>query len=118
MADAITLKDAGSLDPATFTDWGDVAKPIGNPVSHESGLILFQNDDKSSEMGLWQCTPGSWRCEVEKDEFFYVLAGRAVYKADDGKVTEIGAGMTCAFPAGWKGDCEVVETIRKVYMVR
>ena len=81
-------------------------------------LIFFQNDDKSSEMGVWQCTPGSWRCEVSKDEFFYVLAGRARYTEDGGTVTEIAAGMTCAFPAGWKGDCTVAETIRKVYMVR
>ncbi len=55
---------------------------------------------------------------MSKDEFFYVLAGRAVYAEDDGTVTEIAAGMTCAFPAGWKGDCTVAETIRKVYMVR
>jgi uncharacterized cupin superfamily protein len=118
MVDAKTLKNAGDIDPATFTDFGEVPTPLGEPVSRESGLILFQNDDKSSEMGLWQCTPGSWRCEVKNDEFFYVLAGRAIYNADDGTVTEIGAGMTCAFPAGWKGDCKVVETIRKVYMAR
>ncbi len=112
------LENAGNLDPASFTDWGNVAKPIGEPVSRESGLILFQNEDKSSEMGLWQCSPGRWRCEVENDEFFYVLAGRAVYTEDDGTVTEIGAGMACAFPSGWKGACEVIETVRKVYMVR
>ena len=112
------LENAATLDPATFTDWGKVSKPIGEPVSKQSGLIFFQNDDKSSEMGLWQCTPGTWRCEVSKDEFFYVLDGRAVYTEDDGTVKEISAGMTCAFPAGWKGDCTVVETIRKVYMVR
>ena len=112
------LKDAAALDPATFADWGDVAAPIGEPVSRASGLILFRNADGSSETGLWQCTPGRWRCEVESDEFFHVLAGRAVYTEDDGTVTEIGPGMTCAFPAGWTGACEVVETLRKVYMVR
>jgi len=69
-------------------------------------------------MGVWQCTPGTWCCEVIKDEFFYVLAGRSVYTEDDGTVTEITAGMTCAFPAGWKGDCTVMKTVRKVYMVR
>ena len=112
------LENAATLDAATFTDWGEVSKPIGGPVSHQSGLIFFQNDDKSSEMGVWQCTPGSWRCEVSKDEFFYVLAGDARYTEDDGSVTNVTAGMTCAFPAGWKGDCTVAETIRKVYMVR
>ena len=112
------LENAATLDPATFTDWGDVSKSIGEPVSHQSGLIFFQNDDKSSEMGVWQCTPGTWCCEVSKAEFFCVLAGRAVYTEDDGTVAEITAGMTCAFPAGWKGDCTVMETVRKVYMVR
>ena len=115
---AHVLANAASLDPATFADWGEVAEPIGEPVSHTSGLILFRNEDRSSEMGLWECTPGRWRCEVESDEFFHVLAGRAVYTEDDGTVTEIAAGITCAFPAGWKGACEVVETVRKVYMVR
>ncbi len=115
---ALVLKSASTLDPATFTDWGEIAAPIGEPISRQSGLILFQNDDKSSEMGLWQCTPGRWRCEVENDEFFHVLAGRAVYTEDDGTTTEVTAGMTCAFPAGWRGECEVVETVRKVYMVR
>ena len=115
---AHVLADAATLDPATFTDWGDVAEPIGAPVSRTSGLILFRNEDRSSEMGVWQCTPGRWRCEVENDEFFHVLAGRAIYTADDGTVTDVAAGMTCAFPTGWKGACEVVETVRKVYMVR
>lgn len=115
---AHVMANAATLDPATFADWGDVPAPLGEPVSHTSGLILFRNEDRSSEMGLWQCTPGRWRCEVESDEFFHVLAGRAVYTEDDGTVTEIAAGMTCAFPEGWKGACEVVETVRKVYMVR
>lgn len=115
---AHVLANAAALDPASFTDWGEIAKPIGEPVSRTSGLILFRNENRSSEMGLWECTPGRWRCEVENDEFFYVLAGRAVYTEDDGAVIEIAAGMTCAFPAGWKGACEVVETVRKVYMVR
>ena len=115
---AHVMAGASTLDPATFADCGEVAKPIGEPVSHTSGLILFRNEDKSSEMGVWECTPGRWRCEVESDEFFYVLCGRAVYTEDGGALTDIAAGMTCAFPAGWKGTCEVVETVRKVYMVR
>ena len=115
---AHVLQDAAALDPATFADWGEVAAPIGEPVSRTSGLILFRNADGSSETGLWQCTPGRWRCAVERDEFFHVLAGRAVYTGDDGRVTEIGPGATCAFPAGWTGACAVIETLRKVYMVR
>jgi uncharacterized cupin superfamily protein len=34
-----------------------------------------------------------------------------------GKVTEIRAGDSWVFPKGWKGTSEVVETVRKVYMI-
>jgi uncharacterized cupin superfamily protein len=101
-----------------LTDWGPVAVPLGEPVSRTAGLLLFRNPDQSSEMGLWECTPGSWRCEVERDEFCYFLAGRCTYSADSGEVIKIAPGTAAAFPAGWKGDCEVIETVRKVYMVR
>ncbi len=118
MVDAKSLKDANDIDPATFTDFGEVPKPLGEPVSRESGMIFFQNEDKSSEMGIWQITPGRWRCEVETDEFCYVLAGRAVYTHDNGMAIELGVGSTSAFPAGWTGTCEIIETLRKVYMAR
>ena len=112
------LNNPLAIESSTLTDWGDVAKPIGEPISHESGVLLFRRDDKSSEMGMWQCTPGRWRCEVQKDEFCYFLSGKAIYYSDDGEELVVEAGVAGCFPAGWKGDCEVVETVRKVYMVR
>ncbi len=106
------------LAATALADWGAVALPLGEPVSRQSGVLLFRNPDKSSEMGVWQCTPGEWRCEVARDEFCYFLAGRCVYTADSGEVIAIGPGTAAAFPAGWKGRCRVSETVRKVYMVR
>lgn len=107
-----------ALGPESLTDWGDVAKPIGEPISRESGILLFRRENKSSEMGMWQCTPGRWRCEVENDEFCYFLCGKAVYTPDTGEEIIVEAGTAGCFPAGWKGNCHVVETVRKVYMVR
>lgn len=113
---AVLLEDP--LATNELTDWGDVANPIGEPVSHESGQLMFRRQDGSSEMGMWQCTPGRWRCDVERDEFCYFLSGRAVYTADTGEELVVRAGTAGTFPAGWGGVCEVVETVRKVYMVR
>lgn len=118
MTQAHILKDPLDIVDNDLLDWGDVAHPIGEPVSKQRGLLLFRREDKSSEMGMWQCTAGSWRCDVEKDEFCYFLSGKAVYTADDGTVTEVQAGYAGAFPAGWAGVCEVIETVRKVYMVQ
>ena len=118
MTSAIVLANPLAIEQEALTDWGDVAKPIGQPVSHESGILIFRREDKSSEMGMWQCTPGRWRCDVEKDEFCYFLSGKAVYTSDTGEQTVVEAGMAGAFPAGWKGECQVIERVRKVYMVR
>lgn len=103
---------------AELDDWGPVAAPLGEPASRTGGVLLFRNPDNSSEMGLWECTPGAWRCEVERDEFCYFLSGRCVYTADSGEVIAIGPNTAAAFPAGWKGTCRVLETVRKIYMVR
>ena len=116
MVSAIFLKDADTVNEVT--DGGNVAQPIGEPVSKEDGILLFRNQDRSSEMGLWVCTPGKWRCEVVSDEFMYILAGRARYVSDSGEVTDIEPGDTACFPKDWKGECEVFETVRKVYMCR
>ncbi len=37
--------------------------------------------------------------------------------SESGKVTEIKAGDSWVFPRGWKGTAEVLETVRKVYLV-
>ena len=59
-----------------------------------------------------------WRCEVERDEFCQFLAGHCIYTDDGGKRLEIEAGDAAFFPAGWSGTCEVLETVRKTYMIR
>ena len=37
--------------------------------------------------------------------------------AESGAITEIKAGDSWTFPKGWKGEAEVVETVRKVYLI-
>jgi uncharacterized cupin superfamily protein len=115
---AVILDNPSQIAREDMVDWGEVARPIGEPVSSECGRLMFRRQDGSSEMGMWECTPGRWRCEVEKDEFCYFLAGEAVYTSDTGEKLTVKAGMAAAFPAGWNGECQVVETVRKVYMVR
>lgn len=106
------------LEVTDTLDWGGVAVPIGSPVSQQSGVLTFRRSDGASETGMWQCTPGRWRCDVERDEFCYFLAGEAIYTPDSGEPFTVRAGVAATFPAGWRGECEVTETVRKVYMVR
>lgn len=108
LADAATRED--------LVDWGQIATPIEG-LSRTSGKVLHK-DPQGGESGIWVCTPGSWRCEVEREEFCHFLAGRCTYVHDGGEVIEIVPGTIAVFPAGWKGDCTVHETVRKVYAIR
>ena len=112
------LKRPIDLPEDELTDWGPMPAPIGTPVSRPSGCLLSRDEDGANEIGLWVCTPGSWRCEVERDEFCQFLAGRCIYVEDGGERLEIEGGDAAYFPAGWRGTCEVLETVRKTYMIR
>ena len=118
------LKQAAAIPAAELVDWGPVPEPLGEPVSHTSGRLLHRDEDGSNETGVWVCTPGRWRCVVERDEFCHFLDGACTYTADEAwaeagtAVLEIGPGDAAFFPAGWSGTCEVRETVRKTYMIR
>jgi uncharacterized cupin superfamily protein len=111
------IADAQAIPATALTDWGPVAAPIGTPVSQTRGVLLDRAPSGFPESGVWECTPGTWRCEVERAEFCHFLVGRATYSHDDGEVIEITPGTTAWFPAGWRGRCTVKATVRKVYAI-
>jgi uncharacterized cupin superfamily protein len=112
------LPDAAGLTPDDLADWGDVPEPLSEEVSHTSGKIMVGGGGVFPEAGYWRCTPGSWRCEVDRDEFCHFLEGDCVYTHDSGEVIPIKGGDTAWFPAGWNGRCEVRRTVAKVYLIR
>jgi len=100
-----------------LTDWGSVDEPI-NGVSKVSGVLLSREADGRAESGIWICTPGSWRCELASDELCHFVKGHSTYTHDNGEIIEIKADTAAFFPKGWSGQCQVHETVRKVYMIR
>ncbi len=52
------------------------------------------------------------------DELCHFLEGRCRYTHESGEVIEIEPDTAVFFPKGWKGTCLVLETLRKVYMIR
>lgn len=86
--------------------------------SHSSGILLWQNVDKTSEAALWVCTPGTWWLSIPSDELCHFIAGRATYTSDEGEIIEVTPGTLVHFLKGWTGQCVVHETIRNVFMLR
>lgn len=102
---------------ADLTDWGDIDEPIDG-LSAVSGVLLSREEDGRAESGVWVCTPGTWRCEVSSDEMCHFLSGRCTYTHESGEVIEVEPDTAAYFPQGWRGQCQVHETVRKVYMIR
>jgi len=105
------------LNAGPLTEWGEVSKPL---VGHSktAGILLSREADKSGETGIWTCTPGTWRCVVKRDEFCHFIAGASTYAHDNGEVIEVRPDTLGYFPAGWSGQCQLHETVRKVYVIR
>jgi uncharacterized cupin superfamily protein len=98
--------DADELDPA------DVL--AGAPAT--ASAPLWQAAGGAVEHGIWEITPGTVT-DVEADELFVVLSGRATIAFEDGPVLEVGPGDVCRLRAGQRTVWTVHETLRKVYAV-
>jgi uncharacterized cupin superfamily protein len=79
--------------------------------------VLALHDSDALAVGVWQHSTGV-STDVEADEIFVVLAGRATVEVADGPTLEIGAGDVGLLPAGARTTWTVHETVRKVYVVR
>ncbi len=69
------------------------------------------------EVGVWAHTAGV-STDVEADEVFVVLAGRATIDVEEGPTLEVGPGDVGVLPPGARTRWTVHEELRKVYVIR
>ncbi len=71
------------------------------------------------DCGIWQCEVGAWRIvfAANKQEFFQIIEGLVRLHDQQGGVVEIGAGQAGIIPPGFEGTFEVVQTVKKYYVV-
>ena len=110
------LAGADRIPSNELEDWGQVPVPIGEPVSHLRGRIVFESPDGSSA-GLWECTPGKWVRQIMSAELSTFLSGHAIFSPEGGQPFHIHAGDVVYFPANSRGTWEILETTRKSYLV-
>jgi uncharacterized cupin superfamily protein len=102
VADAVLTPD--ELDPAAIVS--------GDPRT--ASVVLHEGD--GIERGIWEITPGVVT-DVEADELFVVLSGRATIEFQDGPTLEVGPGDVVVLPEGAVTRWTVHETLRKVYQI-
>ena len=88
-------------------------KPLRTTWNH------FTNDSGEVFSGVWGSEVGSWKIVFgpREDEFFYVTEGRCRVIDAAGTVSEAGPGDALIIPAGFEGVFEVVEPMKKHYVI-
>ncbi|VWX34841.1 Cupin [Limnobacter sp. 130] len=87
----------------------------GNPL--RTTRNHFEKNGVSA--GLWTCETGAWRIAFApgKDEFFHVIEGRIQITNAAGQAEQFGPGDAGVIPAEFTGVFEVLEPVRKHYVI-
>jgi len=92
-----------------------VAVPLGEPVAVASTLSVERSD--GVETGIWECTPGLWRRQIVSQEFCHFVKGRCTFTPDNGETIHIEAGDALMLPANSAGIWNILESVRKTYVL-
>jgi hypothetical protein len=111
----LNLKNLPEIPEDQLEDWGAVPEPIDGAPSQLRGLVLAENED-GSEVGVWSCSPGKWRRQIEDAEMCFFTHGACTYTDEQGNVTRINAGDLVYFPAMSLGVWEITEPARKAFV--
>ncbi|MBJ7472943.1 MAG: cupin domain-containing protein, partial [Solirubrobacteraceae bacterium] len=127
MNDASSSVPLGPHESAVFDVAGAVLTPLPlDPAQVVSGApttayaVLDVSADGRVERGIWEHTPGV-TTDVEADELFVVVSGRATVEVDGGvgvpggSTLELRPGVVGILRAGAKTTWTVHETLRKVW---
>lgn len=104
------------IDPRTVAlePWPLDPETIVEGAPEVSGLVLDESADGSVQRGIWQHSVGSSR-DIEADELFVVVFGRATIEIEGRPTLEVGPGDVGLLSAGDRTLWHVHETLRKVY---
>lgn len=89
----------------------------GNP--RRETWTLYASADGQTSAGIWACEVGRWRIvfPAHKEEYFFVLSGHVRLHDAAGDWVDVRAGEGAMIPAGFEGAFEVIEPVRKHFVV-
>ncbi len=77
----------------------------------------FTSSDGALFAGIWEAEPGCWNIDYTETEFCQIISGHSVLRDEQGRARPLKAGDNFVIPAGFRGQWEVLETTRKIYVI-
>lgn len=69
------------------------------------------------QIGIWECSPGYFRRQIESAEYCYIISGYCHFTYDDGEEITLKAGDSAYFPRNTPGEWHIVEMLRKSFFI-
>jgi hypothetical protein len=101
----------------TLNDNGPVAIPLTQPACHTLDLDMPLAGIGENSTGVWECSPGRFERVLPGAEVMHIIKGSGSFTPQGGQRQEFRAGDTLFFPANTQGVWEIIETVRKVYVI-
>lgn len=92
-----------------------VQLPTGDPVALVR--VAANSQIPVGNAGFWECTRGRFRRQVPQAEYSYFISGHGSFTPDGQASIEFRAGDAIYFPANSQGEWEIIETVRKAYVI-
>jgi len=96
---------------------GAVGIPLSQPACQLNVRTITIPKCENVDTGIWECSPGQFRRQIEAAEVMHMLAGRCTFTPDGSPSITIKAGDTLFLPPRTCGIWDIQETVRKVYVL-
>jgi len=101
---------------ADLDDLGPVPVPLSEPACRLRGRKVAVAGT-AADTGVWECSPGKFRRQVQAGEVMHILEGECTFTPDGQAPIAIRAGDTIFMPPMTTGVWDVRRTVRKVYVL-
>lgn len=104
-------------DWTPLEDLGPVGVPLSEPACALRGRKIVIPGAESASTGIWECSPGKFRRQVQDGEIMHILAGECTFTPDGQPPLVIRAGDTVFMSPGTQGVWDIRTTVRKLYVL-
>ena len=107
------------LPAAAAVTWEDMpADKVLSGTPRTRTIMLYESPEAKLYAGEWEATVGKWRIAYTEWEYVEVISGTCVLEGDDGSRIEAGPGRKFVIAPGFTGSWEVLEPMRKSWVIR